>query len=117
MLNSPRGTVPPSSRLVPLGNGVIAGGGHPGALGILGIVLLTILLAAVVAALAVVIIDLLRFFRQAQDKQRHVASPPASALTGVPVAESHGLRILKERYARGEIGRDEYLERTKDLTS
>lgn len=28
-----------------------------------------------------------------------------------PTVRSSGLRILEERYARGEIGRDEFLER------
>jgi len=28
-----------------------------------------------------------------------------------------GLEILETRYARGEIGRDEYLEKKRDLTS
>ncbi|RMF89092.1 MAG: SHOCT domain-containing protein [Methanobacteriota archaeon] len=29
--------------------------------------------------------------------------------------EDEAIRILNERYARGEIGRDEYLEKFKDL--
>ena len=29
---------------------------------------------------------------------------------------SPGLRVLEERYARGEIERDEYLQKKKDLT-
>jgi uncharacterized membrane protein len=116
VLNSPRRAVPPSSRLVPFGNGVIQASGHLGGLGILWTVLLAILLAVLVAALVVVIIELLRFFRQPRDKQGHLASTPQSAPTDVPVAESPSLRILEERYARGELGQDEYLERKKDLT-
>ncbi len=29
---------------------------------------------------------------------------------------SSGLDVLEERYARGEIGRDEYLQKKKDIT-
>jgi putative membrane protein len=34
---------------------------------------------------------------------------------GRPVGPSHALRILEERYARGEISRDEFLERREVL--
>ena len=33
-----------------------------------------------------------------------------------PVASSSAIRILEERYARGEISRDEFLERRASLT-
>jgi putative membrane protein len=34
---------------------------------------------------------------------------------GRPLGPSHALRILEERYARGEISRDEFLERREVL--
>lgn len=47
-----------------------------------------------------------------------VAPPAAPSGTeqapGAP-ARSEALRILEERYARGDIGRDEFLERKADL--
>ena len=46
-----------------------------------------------------------------------------SMMTGGPAAGSHsppprrspGLDVLEERYARGEINRDEYLEKKRDI--
>ncbi len=34
-----------------------------------------------------------------------------------PTRRPSGLDVLEERYARGEIGRDEYLEKKRDLTA
>lgn len=34
----------------------------------------------------------------------------------MPMRRSPGLDALEERYARGEINRDEYLEKKKDIT-
>ena len=41
--------------------------------------------------------------------------PAAPAAPATPVAPSPALVILDERYARGEIDREEYLARRKDL--
>ncbi len=35
---------------------------------------------------------------------------------GPHMRRSAGLDVLEERYARGEIGRDEYLQKKKDIT-
>jgi putative membrane protein len=39
---------------------------------------------------------------------------PAGLLPTVP-GQPAGLEVLSERYARGEIGRDEYLQKKRDL--
>ncbi len=41
------------------------------------------------------------------------SGPPATAVTS---AGAQALRILEERYARGDIGREEFLERKADLS-
>jgi putative membrane protein len=38
-----------------------------------------------------------------------------SLSAGAPPRRSPGLDVLEERYARGEIGRDEYLQKKKDI--
>ena len=43
---------------------------------------------------------------------RSLAAPGAQHM---PPRRSAGLEILEERYARGEINRDEYLEKKRDL--
>ena len=40
-----------------------------------------------------------------------------TATRGTPQRRPAALDVLEERYARGEIGRDEYLEKKRDLTS
>jgi uncharacterized membrane protein len=90
--------------------------GHLGVFGIVAVVLGIILWAVVVTTLVLVIIELIR-------RQRHSGTGPATfepqpASTepvGIPVGPE-ALRILDERYARGEIGHDEYLARKGDLT-
>jgi putative membrane protein len=44
---------------------------------------------------------------------RAVVSPAMHHLP--PPRRSGGLDVLEERYARGEIGRDEYLQKKKDI--
>jgi len=44
-----------------------------------------------------------------------VRSPARSEAAGREERRSRGLDVLDERYARGEIGRDEYLAKRRDL--
>lgn len=44
-----------------------------------------------------------------------VRSTAASGMHNVPTRRSSGLDVLEERYARGEINRDEYLQKKRDL--
>jgi uncharacterized membrane protein len=92
-------------------------GDHVGPFGIVGMVLCIVLWAALVTALVLVIIALVRRLGHSGTDQGVLASQPADAQTGELTKESEALRILQERYARGEIGHEEYLERKGDLTS
>ena len=102
--------------MVHVGDRMIRVGGHLGSFGILWMVLMIILWALLITVLVLVIIKLLRHSRHPQHEQSYLASPSATNQTGVPAVSSGSLRILEERYARGEIGHDEYLERKRDLT-
>lgn len=44
-----------------------------------------------------------------------VRSTRGWASAQAPRRRSHGLDVLEERYARGEINRDEYLEKKRDI--
>jgi putative membrane protein len=44
-----------------------------------------------------------------------VRSAALPAIRHLPPRRSAGLDVLEERYARGEIGRDEYLQKKKDI--
>ena len=44
-----------------------------------------------------------------------VRSPAASGMHYLVPRRSSGLDVLEERYARGEINRDEYLQKKKDI--
>ena len=102
--------------ILPVGNRMIRVGSHMGTFGILWMILMIILWAVLITVLVLVMIKLLRHSRHDQREQSYLAFPPAAIQTGVPAASSASVRILEERYARGEIGRDEYLERKRDLT-
>lgn len=73
-------------------------GGH-GWWGPIGLVMWVIIFALVIAAL-------IWFIRA----MTHSAHSPSAAQR-----RSRGLDVLEERYARGEIKRDEYLEKKRDL--
>lgn len=44
-----------------------------------------------------------------------VRSTASSGMHHLPPRRSSGLDVLEERYARGEINRDEYLQKKKDI--
>lgn len=83
------------------------GGQYHGSLGILCMVLGLILWALVVTTLVLLIIKLVRHVRTPESS---TAALPAAG--GDPAA----LKILEERYARGDIDQADYLARKKDLT-
>ena len=82
-------------------------GGFGGALGML-------VMLAVVVLIGVGVYFLVRGLTSRPDSgatARLQGPPPPPADTGSKTA----LRILEERYARGEIDRDEFLQRRQDL--
>lgn len=90
--------------------------GHLGSMGIVGLVLGLILWAVVVTALVLVIMELIRRYRTPRTTQAPLTPQPLSAQPVAVLTGSEALTILDERYARGEIGHEEYAERRKDLT-
>jgi len=89
---------------------------HMGAGGIVGIVLMIVLWAAVIAALVFGIRALVIHSRRSRVLMvaTEPAVPETAAGTGT-VAPSGLLATLQERYARGDIDRDEFLQRKQDL--
>jgi len=67
-----------------------------------GAILMWVLLIALIALIVWVIVTLIR------GRRGPVAAPS-------PSAKSSALAILEERYAKGEIDRDDYLQRKSDL--
>jgi putative membrane protein len=90
------------------------GGHHLGGAGIAGLILMIILWAVVIAALVLVIRSLVTHYRRGPGY--YGGGKPWGGHPTTP-DRTDALRILHERYARGEIGRDEYLQRRNDLTS
>lgn len=91
-------------------------GHHFGGFGVAGMVLGLVLWAAVMIALILGIMTLIRNWRH--PRFMPVAQGPSGAgPQPAPGSVSpDALRILEDRYARGEVNHDEYLERRKDLT-
>jgi putative membrane protein len=90
------------------GQRVLESGGHHEPLQILCMVLGLILWALVVTTLVLLIIRLVRRLR---NPCHSTVGPPAAAS-----ADPGALKILEERYARGEIDQADYQARKKDLT-
>jgi uncharacterized membrane protein len=91
-------------------------GRHLGAFGITGTVLGLILWAAVMVALILAIMTLIRNWRRPQYVSAMPAQLTGAATPAMSAASPEALRILEDRYARGEVNHEEYLERRKDLT-
>ena len=92
------------------------GGDHMGAGGWIGMGFMIIFWIAVVVG----IIYLVRYLASRSDADRSRQRPPLgpeSGHQGAPQDPSSALRILEERYARGDIDREEFLKRKADLTS
>ena len=90
---------------------------HAHGWGVAGLVLLIVLWVVVIAALVFGIRALILSSRRRQ-AEHGVPSPPAGTdKPRPPVANIEALRILEERYARGDISREEFLERKADLAS
>jgi uncharacterized membrane protein len=94
-------------------------GHHLGGLGIAGMILMIILWIAVIAAIVLVIRALVlhsRHNRLAATTTPAAPAPyPPSVTAGPATSPSALLAILEERYARGEIGREEFFQRKQDL--
>ncbi len=97
----------------PWGPGGMMGWGGMGWAG--GFIMIVFWIAVVIG-----IVYLIRYLtrRPAADHPAGAWTPPAGwDRQGPSQPESSALRILEERYARGEIDRNEFLERKADLTA
>jgi len=104
-------------------NGLFSGGervyeitGQFGAVGIVALVLGIILWAALMTVIVLACMELIRRYRRPRTAPGVSGAPPAQDQLPPGTPAPGVLAILDERYARGEIGRDEYLSRRADLT-
>ena len=88
------------------------GYGGSSAWSIVGSLLSVLFIIAIVVGVVLVVRSLLA---DRQPVARQWPTPPVPPVEG-PVG-SPALRILEERYARGDIDREEFLARKRDLTS
>ena len=88
---------------------------HTGPFGIVGLILGIILWAAIVTALVLVIMELIRRQRRPRIEPAPLLPQAASSAAEALPVGSEALRILDERYARGELNHEEYAQRKGDL--
>ena len=90
------------------------GNGHLGAAGWLGMIFMAIIWILIVAGIVFLIRSLVRgpagHHPSYWDWRHHAPQGP-----GAPTGASEALRVLEERYARGEIGREEFMQKRADL--
>lgn len=86
------------------------GDGHMGAAGWVGMIFMIVIWLAIIVGL----IYLLRYLFWGPHGPWH-GQQPGGPHAGPGDVRSDALRILEERYARGEIDREEYLQRRSDL--
>ncbi|GAB4265510.1 MAG: hypothetical protein Kow00122_20500 [Thermoleophilia bacterium] len=97
------------------------GFGLMGLMGIVPLLVLGLIIWAVVEATRSRRPDIPAYYQPPAQPYVMPAAPPAAAAQAVqsPAAPAsvNALAILDDRYARGEIDRDEYLQRRRDLTA
>ncbi len=84
--------------------------------GLAGSLLSLLFIAAIVIGIVLVVRAVSGGHSHAGGQWASPPPPPASTLPA-PAGPSAALRILEERYARGEIDREEFLGRKQDLNS
>ncbi len=90
--------------------------GHIGPFGIVASVLGIILWAVVVALLVLLILEAVRRYRHPRPVPGPAFYEPTMTRPPAAPANPDALRILEERYARGEINHEQYLVSRNDLT-
>ncbi len=96
-------------------------GDHMGTAGWIGMGFMILFWIAVVVAIVIGIVYLVRYAAGRGDYDRpHHERPSYWQAPGPPDAggaKAEAIRVLEERYARGEIDREEFLRRKADLMS
>jgi len=90
---------------------------HAHGWGVVGLILLIILWVVVIAALDLGILALIHASRRRRTEEALPTPPAGTNRPSLPVANAEALRILEERYARGDIQREEFLQRKADLSA